>query len=136
MHQPTRLTVASEERPLSDLDGTEVDLFSGIGNPGASERTAASLGANVQSHRAFSDHHNFTTQDLAGLGVERPALTTAKDAARLMLQPGVQAPEDLWVLNVELAIVDGGAEPQALLDGLPESQATRVRASIHEGLHG
>lgn len=136
VHRPTGLRVDGHERPLADLDGAEVDLFSGIGNPGAFERTAAGLGARISSHRAFGDHHNFTTGDLDGLGVQRPALTTAKDAARLTLQPDVAVPAEMWVLDVELSLESGADELRALLDGLPESQAGRKRASMHEGLHG
>jgi tetraacyldisaccharide 4'-kinase len=121
---------------LTDLQGLEVDLFSGIGNPGAFEQTVRDLGAIVVSHRAFADHHNFAPSDLAGLGTERPALTTAKDAARLELQPEVKRPDRLMILDVELDLVRGADELRHILDTLPESTSARVRASIHEGLHG
>lgn len=135
-HRPTHLRRGGEQLSMAVLRGTEVDLFSGIGNPGAFERTVHDLGGKVVSHRAFEDHHAFSSEDLAGLGIDRPALTTAKDAARLTLQPEVQAPEGLWILDVELAVVQNGEALVAILDGLPESDGGRVRASIHEGLHG
>ncbi|QDV06589.1 Tetraacyldisaccharide 4'-kinase [Planctomycetes bacterium Poly30] len=139
-HRPTCLREAGTLHSLGELRGAEVDLFSGIGNPGAFERTVHDLGGKVISHRAFGDHHAFRPEDLAGLGVDRPALTTAKDAARLTLQaevqPEIQAPPRLWVLDVELAIVENEAALSAILDRLPESDAGRMRASIHGGLHG
>ena len=121
---------------LEDLQGLEVDLFSGIGNPGAFERTVRDLGAKVVSHRAFADHHNFEPSDLEGLGEQRPALTTAKDAARLELQPEIARPPQLLILDVELDVVQGADALHRILDALPESPAARIRASIHEGLHG
>ncbi len=121
---------------LADLRGLEVDLFSGIGNPGAFEQTVRDLGATVVAHRAFADHHNFAPEDLVGLGVERPVVTTAKDAARLELQPEVARPTQLMVLDVELDVVEGADDLRRILDALPEPTSARVRASIHEGLHG
>lgn len=123
-------------RSLGDLEGLEVDLVSGIGNPGAFELTARSLGALVRSHRRFPDHHAFAPGDLDGLGVERAVLTTAKDAARLEGLPEIEAPERLLVLDVEMSVTRGEPILDALLDALPPTQRSRERASIHEGLHG
>ncbi|MEM6572448.1 MAG: tetraacyldisaccharide 4'-kinase [Planctomycetota bacterium] len=139
-HVPTRVRriegETEEELPLSHLDGLEVDLFSGIGNPGAFEGTVRSLGADVAGHRAFSDHYSFARGDLDGLAADRPALTTAKDAARLVgMDPGVSPPSFL-VLDVEMEVTRGRAILDALLDTLPASRAARERGSIHEGLHG
>lgn len=138
-HVPVRLRARESggwvERPLADLDGLAVELFSGIGNPGAFEATARGLGAAVEAHRAFGDHHAFTATELAGLGESVPALTTAKDAARL-LASGVRAPSNLLVLDVEMEVAEGRSELEALLDTLAESDAARRRGAIHEGLHG
>ena len=110
-------------------------LFSGIGNPGAFEATARGLGAVVEAHRAFGDHHAFTAAELAGLGESVPALTTAKDAARLLASE-VPVPANLLVLDVEMEVAEGRSELEALLDTLTESDAARRRSAIHEGLHG
>ena len=130
-HDPDR-----ERRPLKDLEGVEVDLFSGIGNPGAFEVTVRELGAVVHSHRRFPDHHAFAPGELDGLGHGRPALTTAKDAARLEGLPGVEVPRSMLVLDVEMEVTRGAPILDALLDALPPTQRSRERASIHEGLHG
>lgn len=123
------------ERPLTDLDGLAVELFSGIGNPGAFETTALGLGATIEGHRAFGDHHAFTAAELEGLGESVPALTTAKDAARLLASE-VPAPGNLLVLDVEMEVAEGRSELEALLGTLAESDAARRRGAIHEGLHG
>jgi tetraacyldisaccharide 4'-kinase len=123
-------------RPLADLKGLEVDLFSGIGNPGAFEVTVRELGAVIHSHRRFPDHHPFAPGELDGLGEDRPALTTAKDAARLAGLPEVEGPGSMFVLDVEMEITRGAPVLDALLDALPPTQRSRERAAIHEGLHG
>lgn len=140
-HVPTRVRRITgeadvEELPLSHLDGLQVDLFSGIGNPGAFEGTVRALGATVAEHRAFPDHHGFIPGELRGLGADRPALTTAKDAARLAGLDAEIAPPSYLVLDVEMEVTRGRAILDALLDTLPASRAARERRSIHEGLHG
>ncbi|MEM9803043.1 MAG: tetraacyldisaccharide 4'-kinase [Planctomycetota bacterium] len=140
-HAPTSLRRIEgdgtvESLDLADLAGLEVDLFSGIGNPEAFRSTVESLGAEVGEHRVFPDHHAFVPGDLDGLGAVRPALTTAKDAARLASTDSDARPERLLVLDVELDVVRGRPILDAILDSLPASRAARERASIHEGLHG
>lgn len=138
-HAPVRLRARDGEgwveRPLGDLHGREVDLLSGIGNPGAFEATARGLGAEVRDHRAYGDHHSFTQEELAGLGEDVPVVTTAKDAARLFATE-VTPPAKLMVLDVEMEVGEGRSELEALLDTLAESDAARRRGAIHEGLHG
>jgi tetraacyldisaccharide 4'-kinase len=77
------------------LDGTDrhpprrVYLLSGIARPGRFAQDAAAHGLQVVHHRAFPDHHRFTTADLRSASAEAEALgaeamlTTAKDAVRL-----------------------------------------------------
>lgn len=140
MHAPVGYRDAADpergRRALEDLAGLELDLVSGIGNPGAFEATARGLGVQVKSHRRFPDHHPFGPEDLSGLGEERAVLTTAKDAARLEGLSGVQAPERLLVLDVELSVTRGEPVLDALLEALPPTSKASERASIHEGLHG
>lgn len=130
-HVPVSLrTGGDEDLGVETLDGLEVDLLSGIGNPGAFEATVTRLGARVVEHRAFPDHHPYTPSDLAGLG-SRPLVTTAKDGVKLEgLEP---CP---WVLDVALSIQQGEDALEALLDGLPEGSSRRERRALHEGLHG
>lgn len=137
-HVPSRLHALESgglaPRELGELEGLEVDLVSGVGNPEAFEATVRGLGAAVREHRAFPDHHPFVAGDLAGLG-PRPVVTTAKDAVKLA---GLDLPEEsvVLVLDVDLEIVEGEDVLNALLDGLPEAAARRERRALHEGLHG
>lgn len=139
-HAPVGLRVWTgevwEPRALEWLEGQEVELLSGIGNPGAFEGTVKSLGANVCRHHAFGDHHAFTATELAGVGEAGPVITTAKDAARLESLGLLPRGRRLLVLDVEMVLTEGRSDLEALLDTLPESDAARRRASIHEGLHG
>lgn len=115
---------------LAYLRDREIDLVSGIGNPGAFEAMVRALGANVCSHRRFPDHHDYTLADVRDFG-QRPLVTTAKDAVKL-------APLGIScvVVDIDLQLGDGAAVLAAQLDALPESKHQRQRRSLHEGLHG
>jgi tetraacyldisaccharide 4'-kinase len=132
-HAPQWLSGAEGERfDLERIRDRDVDLVSAIGNPQAFERSAASVGARVREHRVFPDHHPWCAADLAGLGRDGvPVVTTAKDAVKLeSLLPAV------WVLEIELEILRGRPVLEAQLESLPRGRAARLRASLHEGLHG
>jgi len=130
LHAPVGLrTLGGEALALEDLDGCEVDLVSGVGNPAAFEATVRGLGATVAAHRAFPDHHRFAPRDLAGLGA-RPVVVTAKDAPKLPADAGV------WVLDVAMSFPDGDAPLGERLAALPEGLRRRERRALHEGLHG
>ena len=127
-------TVVGDELSLKQLAGCDVDLFSGIGNPEAFEGTVSELGARVVEHRRFPDHHSYIQSDLAGLGEERPVLTTAKDIVKC--DELVAALRSLYVLEVELTLVAGDAVVGAMLDSIPKGSAAHERDSLHAGLHG
>ncbi|MHC5067008.1 MAG: tetraacyldisaccharide 4'-kinase [Planctomycetota bacterium] len=76
----------SDGPPLTSLDGSEVTLISGIGNPSAFAATARSLGCTIRAHQRHDDHHHFTTTDLERAAAIAPATTilcTSKDAVKL-----------------------------------------------------
>tara|TARA_R110002073_G_scaffold119075_3_gene259886 strand:- start:847 stop:1941 length:1095 start_codon:yes stop_codon:yes gene_type:complete len=136
VHAPTELVDRDgSERDLASLRGLEIDLVTGVGNPAAVEATLTELGAHVIEHRSFPDHHTFVPGELDGLG-QRPVVTTAKDAARLLESTALPADMELVVLHVELEIVKGAEALDALLDTLPMSPAHLARQSLHAGLHG
>jgi len=137
-HQPVGLRVHDVnlggvgerlEEGLAYLDGREVALVSGIGNPTAFEETVRGLGARVIRHHVFPDHHAYTRADLEH-AASHPIVTTAKDAVKL-LPLGCPC----IVVDVELAL-DDATPLAALLDGLPPSPVLTRRAALHEGLHG
>ena len=132
-HEPSALR---DERgrvhPLSILEGREVDLASGIGNPRAFETTVRALGARVREHRAFEDHHAYAPGDLAGLGEEgRVLVVTAKDAAKL-----AGSGATFLSLEVALRIRAGAHVLEALLDALPPGETASGRAALRAGMHG
>jgi tetraacyldisaccharide 4'-kinase len=137
VHRPLRLVDArGARRPLSSLEGREVDLVSGIANPDAFRAQVAGLGARVRSERCFPDHHAYSAADAAELarladGGGGPLVCTQKDAVKL-----VPLGLECLSLQVELALVSGAPVLEALLDALPRSQAERERAALHEGLAG
>jgi len=114
----TRAPVATVAfRPSCDepLDGREVLVACGIGNPRAFVGTVASLGARVAATRFFRDHHAYTAADAAALAASRlPVVVTEKDAVKLeALWPG---PAPLLVVTIEAEPREGAAELEALLD--------------------
>ena len=99
------------------LDGREVTLACGIGNPRAFVRTAESMGAKVVEQRFFRDHHAYRAADAARLaGGGRPVLVTEKDAVKLA--PLWEYPVPLLVVSIEVEMIRGGEELEALLDRL------------------
>jgi len=132
VHRPVRVRGPRGSAHPTTLRGREVDLVSGIGNPDGFEAAVRGLGAAIGEHRAFPDHHAYAPGDLEGLGEGgRWLLTTAKDAVKLDA-----CGAESHVLEVELELVAGAAVLHALLDALPTGDAERLRANLHEGLHG
>lgn len=109
-------------RAPSSLDGEEVLLASGVGNPDSFARDVRIHGARVRDHVVKRDHHDWTDEEAkdlakqaADLGV-KSVLTTAKDAVKLeKLSWPADAPP-LEVLDVEVALVQGADTWKALLD--------------------
>lgn len=103
--------------PTADapLEGREVLVACGIGNPAAFVLTAESMGARVADTVFFRDHHHYTAADAARLaGRGMPVVVTEKDAVKLA---------DLWTFDTPLIVVriavemlEGGAELDAVLD--------------------
>jgi len=117
-------------RGLPTLEGLDVDLVSGIGNPEAFGHSVRGLGARPVEIRNFPDHHAFTADDLKGLG-QRPVLATAKDGVKLE-NSGLP----VHVLDVEFALLEGEPVLHALLDALPAPTGRTQRDALHAGLHG
>jgi tetraacyldisaccharide 4'-kinase len=100
-----------------DLAGRDVLVACGIGNPRAFAATVESLGARVAARRFFRDHHAFTADDAADLaGHGLPVVVTEKDAVKLeAIWPG---PAPLHIVRIDVAVQDGQAEIDAVLDAL------------------
>ncbi len=78
---------------LNDLNGKRVYLFSAIARNQDFYRTIQAIGANIQGHSTFSDHHFYTPKELKqiiALAVQSKSellITTEKDLARLENPP-------------------------------------------------
>jgi tetraacyldisaccharide 4'-kinase len=72
----------------AEFAGRPVVAFAGIGRPEKFFRSVAAAGARLIGRHAFSDHHLYREDELAGLAAEAERadavlVTTAKDAVRL-----------------------------------------------------
>ena len=102
----------------ASLEGSEVGLLAGLGQPTSLRRTIESLGARVVAERRFRDHHRYRPRDLAGLARAAPLwITTEKDALKIV--PAWAGRADIRVLAIEIEV----AEAPAFLDWIE----TRLR---------
>jgi len=93
------------------LESTKpIHLVTGIARPGRVLGDLKTLGFEVAEHSCFSDHHDYSKQDIHTLfqSHRRSIVTTAKDAVKLL----PLWPEDLplWVLEQQVEAQAGLAE--------------------------
>lgn len=114
----------SERVPLDFLEGKWVGAMSAIAVPGSFEDLLISLGAKVEIHRRFSDHHRFDRRDVDQFMqrcVERAMdviVTTEKDAVRFPEPKEWNLP--IYFLRIEVRILAGRKEWVEMLDRLCE----------------
>jgi len=122
-HAPRRLLDAAtgEAVDLKRLIGSSVRAFAGIARPEAFFRTLEDLGAHVVEQRRFPDHHEYQIGELEGLfSCAGPTwVTTEKDWVKI--KKHVPSQTDLWVLGVELEIVQGREDLEGALNALAPS---------------
>jgi tetraacyldisaccharide 4'-kinase len=87
--------LAPDQKALAALASQKVLAFAGIGNPEKFFATLAEAQIDVQARQAFPDHYRYQPADVAALlaRAEREGLslvTTEKDAARLVGEPGME----------------------------------------------
>ncbi|MDE0827183.1 MAG: tetraacyldisaccharide 4'-kinase [Akkermansiaceae bacterium] len=96
---------------LDSLQDKYVAAISGIAVPESFEGLLKKLGANVEFHRTFSDHHAFSKKDVdrfMGRCVQRDIdliVTTEKDAVRFP-EPS-EMDVDIYFLRIEIEILKG-----------------------------
>ncbi len=115
IHNPTGfydIKKPGELLNLGYLKGKKIALFSGIGDPDSFLKLILSLDIKVGLDLRFSDHHNYTLEELEAIvrKVSKEGLniivTTEKDAARFSNETlGIFGNLKLLVLRVELKIV-------------------------------
>jgi tetraacyldisaccharide 4'-kinase len=122
-HAPRRLvSSAGQEQSLDGLRGRRVAAFCGIGNPAGFRRTLEGLGAALAEFREFPDHYAYRRADIDSLAAwgERlgaeALVCTAKDLVKLRVEQIGRLP--LWSVAIELEIMTGQSELEALLEPL------------------
>jgi len=115
-HQPVSLTQlkGNENIALDRLAGERILAFCGLARPRVFFDTLAGLGAEVAGFIEWPDHFYARHGDLLSLAAKarelgvKKAVTTAKDAVKLrtndLKKCGV--PLEIWVLNIELEILE------------------------------
>ena len=97
--------------PLENLEGRYVAAISGIAVPESFENLLKDLGARVEFHRTFTDHHPFTQREVDRFMtrcIERDIeliVTTEKDAVRFP-QP-TELDVDICFLRIEVELIEG-----------------------------
>jgi tetraacyldisaccharide 4'-kinase len=96
-----------------------VTAVAGMGNPGRFFDTLQRLGVKTNAEHAFPDHHDFSSEDFAGM--DAPVLMTEKDAVKCAalvpeawaLRVEAQLPADWeakWLASVQVMIKDSGSD--------------------------
>jgi len=117
IHQPDGFSSVSNPGELLGVDalkGKSVLIFSGIGNPQGFENCIGELGIKIVKSFRFSDHHNYTQEDIDNIikttrqmNVDT-IITTQKDAVKVKeLQVKVVS---ILALNIKLNITKNEAE--------------------------
>ncbi len=100
-----------EVLPLEALNGKFIAGISGIAVPESFDKLLRDLGANVEFHTTFADHHNFTKKDIdrfmsrcVNRSIEM-IVTTEKDAVRFPFPSEPDIP--IYFLRIEVKILNG-----------------------------
>lgn len=110
-HKPQHLVniQTREELPLETLKGAAIGAVSGIAVPESFEAGLKGLGAEILIHKAFTDHHRYTEQEIISFinnCVDRDVdmiVTTEKDFVRFPRLPRMDLP--IYYLRVEIGIL-------------------------------
>ncbi|HCC20749.1 MAG TPA: tetraacyldisaccharide 4'-kinase [Verrucomicrobiales bacterium] len=121
-HGPQHLEniFTGEQLPLDYLQKKYVAAISGIAVPQSFEKILKSLGARVEFHRVFSDHHTFNQKDIdrfMNRCVRRDIeliVTTEKDAVRFPRPAELDVP--IYFLRIEVDILKGMDVWERLID--------------------
>jgi tetraacyldisaccharide 4'-kinase len=110
----------TDRKPLESLEGKYVAAISGIAVPESFEGLLKKLGANVEFHRTFSDHHAFERAEVDRFMrrcVQRDIeliVTTEKDAVRFPKPEEMDV--DIYFLRIEIEILKGQEVWDRLVD--------------------
>ncbi len=121
-HGPQHLEnlFTGEQVPLDFLNEKYLAAISGIAVPESFEKILRNLGASVEFHRVFSDHHSFNQKEIdrfMNRCVQRDIemiVTTEKDAVRFMRPTELDVP--IYFLRIEVDILKGQEVWERLVD--------------------
>jgi len=121
-HGPVHLenVFTGEIKPLDFINEKYVAAISGIAVPESFEEKLTENGAHVLFHRTFSDHHNFSQNDIDSFMrrcVRRDAeiiITTEKDAVRFHHPTELDVP--VYFLRIEVDILTGQEVFEKIID--------------------
>lgn len=121
-HRPKHLEnlFTGKQLSLDTLNDKYIAAISGIAVPQSFEKILKSLGANVEFHRVFSDHHSFEQKDIDRFMrrcVRRDIemiITTEKDAVRFPRPAELDVP--VYFLRIEVDILKGKDVWERLID--------------------
>lgn len=112
--------VGSEvSKPLDELAGRKVFLFSGVARPSDFRASVDDLGADVVGELRFPDHHHYATQDLADVKCRAHQaqadclLTTEKDAVKIAAMGATDT--WMWALRLRTDVLAGQERLQRML---------------------
>jgi tetraacyldisaccharide 4'-kinase len=109
-----------DTRPLEALAGQRVVAFCGIGNPLGFRHTLEPTGCEIAGWRAFPDHHQFSTADVAALAAlatgcnASMAICTQKDLVKVSQTNLGGVP--LWAVAIEMRFQAGQNEFEKALE--------------------
>ncbi|MGB2661104.1 MAG: tetraacyldisaccharide 4'-kinase [Candidatus Omnitrophota bacterium] len=113
-HKPVFLKdVTGAVYPAENLKGQNVCLVSGIADPDYFAFAVENLGARIVSRCDYTDHHSYGQKDInrihaasRGEDVDK-VVTTKKDYVKMQLLDLSSIEEKLFILDVEMEIVEG-----------------------------
>lgn len=123
---------------LEQLRGKYVAAISAIAVPESFERLLRELGAKVEFHRTFADHHPFTQREIDRFMkrcIERDIefiVTTEKDAVRFPKPAEMDV--DIYFLRIEIEILDGKDIWERFIDDLCQPRERTPAARSEERL--
>lgn len=107
---------------LKELQKENFTLVTGIARPKALVDYLESLGLNF-THKAYSDHHNFTEEEIRSLQHEELILTTEKDYMRLKNEI---SREKIFYLPIKTEFISGNAEFNARIENFVQKKLRPV----------
>jgi tetraacyldisaccharide 4'-kinase len=122
IHSPVFAVSGEKQIQLEELKNKKMYAFCGIANPEAFFATVGVVGANIVGSKVYSDHHNYTVNDIndiyrdAAKSGAQMILTTEKDYNKISLPASDRGDLVLAYLAVRLQFVEGQDRIRELIE--------------------